>query len=454
MRLVTILISLALLITIEVRAQENEFSFDLQEFEPKPFQLTGSFGVLSGFGEVNKDGALYQLEFLDTDPDRLESHTATLELSGHYQDEGLSFDFLTHSEIFYDFRGQEEENDLYEAYFGFQSSPAFRFDLGKKSMRWGKGYTWNPVAFVERTKDAGDPELAREGYWIAATDSIFSFDHDLQTLAVTLLVLPVHEDINSDFIEAQSSQPGSDDCLIDEVTNTELDEAEHVYLAGKLHLLYRDTDIDFMFLSAGARGPQLGMDFSRNLAPNFEIHGEWAYFADTPQRTITDDCQSGPILTDDEIAFLLGLKYRTSNDITFIWEYYYNGRGNSKTEQQKFFQCIQDAADANDLNSLDELPISKDLETGPFSRPNPMQEYMTLRALWEEPNDILYLSAGLQILYNIQDESYSISPEVFYDKFENIELRIRTTFPEGDPLTEWGEKPNDYKIETEFVYYF
>lgn len=42
-------------------------------------------------------------------------------------------------------------------------------------MRWGKGYAWNPVGFVERPKDPNDPELAREGYWMASADYIVNF---------------------------------------------------------------------------------------------------------------------------------------------------------------------------------------------------------------------------------------------------------------------------------------
>ena len=38
-------------------------------------------------------------------------------------------------------------------------------EAGKRTLRWGKGYAWNPIGFVERPKDPNDPDLAREGYW-------------------------------------------------------------------------------------------------------------------------------------------------------------------------------------------------------------------------------------------------------------------------------------------------
>ena len=80
---------------------------------------------------------------------------------------------------------------MYQGYLSLQPDPGFAFDLGKKAVRWGKGYAWNPVAFVERAKDAGDPDLSREGYWISAVDWVNRFDGPLQTLALTPLILPV-----------------------------------------------------------------------------------------------------------------------------------------------------------------------------------------------------------------------------------------------------------------------
>jgi hypothetical protein len=58
------------------------------------------------------------------------------------------------------------------------------------------------------------------------------------------------------------------------------------------------------------------------------------------------------------------------------------------------------------------------------------------------------------VLYNVDDHSFSVSPDVIYTGFKDLEFRLRATAPVGDPLTEWGEKPNDYKIELRARYYF
>jgi hypothetical protein len=83
-----------------------------------------------------------------------------------------------------------------------------------------------------------------------------------------------------------------------------------------------------------------------------------------------------------------------------------------------------------------------------------MRRYLNLRVWWDEPNNILYFVPAVQLLYNLEDNSYSIAPELNYDGIDPLTLRLRMTVPIGDRLSEWGEKPNDYKIEFRLRYYF
>jgi hypothetical protein len=83
-----------------------------------------------------------------------------------------------------------------------------------------------------------------------------------------------------------------------------------------------------------------------------------------------------------------------------------------------------------------------------------MRRYFHLRAWWREPYNILYFTPGFLVLYNLDDNSYSVAPELNYEGINNLLLRLRLTVPVGDELTEWGEKPNDYKVELRVRYYF
>jgi hypothetical protein len=133
-----------------------------------------------------------------------------------------TFDFRTNSDLQRDQLAHDHDNTIFEAAYSIRPTPGITMEAGKRVLRWGKGYAWNPIGFVERLKDPNDPELTREGFVMAASDLIFNPGGNLQTIAFTPVLLPVGNDVNSDF--------GS---------------SGHLNPAAKLYLLYRDTDIDF-----------------------------------------------------------------------------------------------------------------------------------------------------------------------------------------------------------------
>lgn len=54
-------------------------------------------------------------------------------------------------------------------------------------------------------------------------------------------------------------------------------EKNNLNFAGKIYFLLYDTDIDLIFLTGGSKSTRYGIDFSRNITTNFEIHGEFAF---------------------------------------------------------------------------------------------------------------------------------------------------------------------------------
>ena len=144
-------------------------------------------------------------------------------------------------------------------YQGYRILQAFRLvhrRRGKRTLKWGKGYAWNPAAFLDRPKDPDDPELALEGFWVGSADYIKSFTGPQNVLADAgrFALLP---DVNKDF-----------------------GETGHVNVGAKFYFLFLDTDIDVMALAGGSRTARYGIDFSRNVTPNLEIHGEFALIPD------------------------------------------------------------------------------------------------------------------------------------------------------------------------------
>ncbi len=83
-----------------------------------------------------------------------------------------------------------------------------------------------------------------------------------------------------------------------------------------------------------------------------------------------------------------------------------------------------------------------------------MRDYLYLRVSQKEPFDILYFTPALTTILNVDDRSFSISQELIYTGITNLELRLRGTALVGDRFSDFGEKPNDARLELRVRYYF
>jgi len=406
----------------------EEYSFDASAYEKKPFEFGGYVELKQEHFDLNRSGAFYKLNnFNQPQRNDLDRTTGTLQLTGKLRPGIGTFDFRTNSNLQRDQLSHDHDNSIYEAAYSIRPSPGFTAEAGKRSLKWGKGYAWNPIGFVERVKDPNDPQLAREGFVMADADWIASPGGDLQTVAFTPVLLPVSSDVNSDF--------GS---------------TGHLNPAAKLYLLYRDTDIDFAWQGKGSRPARYGMDFSRNLTSNFEIHGEWARILQTT-RQVTDSAGRVTTSVGDATSYLLGLRYLTEVDTTYIVEYYRNGTGYSEDESRQFYELV-DAAFTTGNNTLLQKALS--LSRGSYGRPNSGRDYLYFRAQQKDALGIVYFQAAVTAMMNWQDRSYQVTPEVSYTGINNLELRLKVFILQGGSFTDFGEKANSRKIELNARYYF
>jgi len=409
-----------LLLAAATTGAAEEFSFDLSGIEKKPLQWYGFAELRDEAIALNRDSALYPLTYPDAE--RSENRlSASLELSGDYTMGDTRLSATWHGQTFNDSRQSGSEGTLYEGYLYHRLNRNLSIEAGKRTLKWGKGYAWSPVAFVERPKDPTDPELGREGFVMATGDWVKSGNGALQTIGFTPVLLPVSDELNEDFGQEHSTN-----------------------IAGKLYLLYRDIDIDLLFLSDGSRPGRLGADFSLNLASNFELHGEWAWIPDAPHYRL-----DGATLTreeQDQHNILLGLRYLTASDTTWIAEYLHQSGGYSEAEMATFFAQLAASPAAQSVRDLGQ-------QAG-FLRPNPMRNYLYLRASQKEPFDWLYTSTGITLIANLDDQSHMVMPEFIYSGVENLELRLRLSLMQGDAGSEYGEKLNEKKLELRGRYYF
>ncbi len=207
---------------------------------------------------------------------------------------------------------EDEKLTAYQLYLTAKPSDNHIIDIGKKTLRWGKGYFFNPVAFLEHAKDPLQPEITKEGFVMADYRYNKSYDGDLKNMMVNLVYVP---------------------------SSSKLNDSEN--LALKLYLLYLDTDIDFIYLYSSNLADKIGFDFSKNLEPHFEIHGEFAKEIDGYH------------------SYLLGLKYVTQNDITITSEYFYKSDIDKKMLMNKFakkepFEVVYSTLYFKDMYNIEE----------------------------------------------------------------------------------------------------
>jgi hypothetical protein len=411
----------------------EDYRFDVSEIEKKPYQLGGYLEFMPILFGLDQSASLYKLLFYNrsigqTTPE----YDGTLQLEGSLE-KGISrFYFKSNSTYSKNYAGDKSNTLLFEGNISIKPSPTFIGEAGKKTMNWGKGYAWNPAAFLDRQKNPDDPELSREGYAVASLDFTRSWEGQaLKTFSFMPVLLPVYTGVNNEF--------GTTGLM---------------NFASKFYFLLYDTDLDLMFLTGGSKPNSYGLDFSRNITTNLEMHGEFSLNSHFTKTVVSSNGYQSQT-TYNAVNALLGLRYLTALDTTYILEYYRNGQGYSSQEMQDFFSFINKGyAQYMTTGNASMLNMATNLLQGPYGKMTPGMNYLYLRASQKEPFDILYLTPALTMILNLDDKSFTLTPELLYTGITNLELRLRTGFITGSSGTEFGEKPNDFRLDFRIRYYF
>jgi hypothetical protein len=421
---------------------QDENSINLDDMTKKPYALNGFLELNTNHQDLNQDGAFYKLNYFgDRHRTSIDQSSAALQLEGDYAKDALQLHFRVNNTETNDYTGSSWNSVWQEAYVAVQPSPSLTVDVGKRVTKWGKGYVFNPVAFVDRPKDPNDPDLTQEGFVLVRAEAIQSFQGALRNAAFTLVLLPVQQNINNDYGPVQD-QP---------ITN----------IAGKLYLLAWDTDIDLVGLADGTRSSRYGFDFSRNLKTNFEIHGEWATVSNMSQpvlktQGVGSTSQGAMIIRQGQAqSWLLGLRYLTEGNLTAIAEYYYNGGGYSADEQSAYFRYVNQSYERFlSTGNASSLQLAQNLQQGAYGRPNPGRSYAYLRLSQKDAFGWLYFTPGLIEIENADDQSSMTTLEALYTGVTNLELRFRYTALQGARYTEFAEKQLQDRIEVRVRYFF
>ncbi len=324
----------------------------------------------------------------------------------------------------------QDDLSVYEAYLAWRPGPTVSVDAGKRTLKWGKGYAWNPVAFLDRPKNPDDPALALEGFWTMSADFIRSGRGALQTIAFTPVLVPVSGRVN-----------------------TTLGRPEGLHAAGRLYLLWRDTDIDVMALAGEGAAPRVGFDVSRNITPAVEMHAEVARIGDAVARTMGADGRVA-VTPAPATSVLVGVRFLLSTNTTFVVEHYRNGPGISADALSAFVARVSDAwsrwSATGDSGPLSALAASSQ----PFLQPTGMRDYLFVRASLPDLFGVVYLNAALTAIVNERDGSFSLTQETTYKAATNLELRSQAGWIAGGRGTDFGERQANLRWEVRARYFF
>jgi len=409
----------------------DEFSFEVEEFEKSSFASGGYAEAKWEHINLNENGAIARLTRYSDPVATLDRVSVTTQLNGSYIHDIYTLQWLLQASGTWEEDQWDDYADVFEAYATIKPSPNLTGTLGKKAYKWGKGYAWNPVGFINRFKDPNNPDEALEGYLTGEAEMVKSFSGDLQTLALTTVLLPVMDGVNEEF-----------------------GAADNLNLATRLYLLYKNTDIDFLFYTGNSSSTRMGVDFSRNITTNFEIHGEYGFFPDLVKNYL-EGSDSITRRKDTAHSYLFGIRYLSEFNLTSIVEYYHNGGGYSSDELSQFYALVAEgAAQYEETGSDSLLQMAGRFGQQGYTKPYLGTDYLYGRFSLKEPGDILYFTPALTAIYNVDDQSYSLTPELLYTGFTNWELRLRFSLLGGGSYSEYGEKQNHNKVELRLRWFF
>jgi hypothetical protein len=410
-----------------------DLDFEIPEVEKKNYTFRAELEISETVKDLDESSLLFYQKYPDGQNETTLWETdLDLTLEGSYRVEFINFYARLTGSLYNDEEEDWHTDDLTEEiYLSLQPSPSMALDAGKKVLKWGKGYAWNPVAFFSRPKDLDDPEASMEGYFVASGDLIKSMGGPLKTIAVTPVILPVSSDINDDWGDGREMVWGA-----------------------KVYLFALDTDLDIMFLAGEETRDRVGVDFSKNISANFEIHGEAAIVFDYEKQVVD---RQGKLFFEkyNALNFLAGIRYLTENDTTIIFEYYRNGQGYTPDEVKDYFDLIETGyLDYKDSGNMAGLGLSRQYGAFSYNQQTMMRDYLYLKVTHKEPFDILYLTPAITSVYNMNDQSFSVTPQVTYAPVTNFELDLKATVVSGRDNTEYGEKINDSKIVASATCFF
>lgn len=305
-------------------------------------------------------------------------------------------------------------------------------EAGIIRFKWGKGFAWNPVGFINPFKNLED--LTREYAGVSAIHFQYQKSlsgNALKNIAFNAVILPV--------IKGKEENYG---------------KLSDVNYAAKLYFLLFNIDIDLVVFGGPNVPIKTGMDFSLNLIDPVEFHVELAYQFRSYFRYFNEagDLQE---VKKNTWSLLAGFTIKLSADTSLQLEYLYQSWG---LKPQYFSYLLQSAQTAyNDyIHSGSSIRIeslknyySENFPSGFIGR-----HYIYFRIQEKDLFGITYFNPYFYLIINLEDKSMVLSPVLNYAPFQNLEINIFFVCMIGKTPSEFGSSYSRWKVGANLKIFF
>jgi hypothetical protein len=425
----------------EIIAEEvpSAFEFDMRNY----IKLTAYYDDLKDDSLVNPDEIL-----------ELEEYGGVGEINSQFE---LSYlkDYQFKADVGYQISsgpGEQQDDNTHfvtnEYYLDLFVAKKAYLRIGKKRQTLGVGWTFSPVDDVlEWPKNVVDPTDFREGKYLASVEVPYA------DASLSLIYIPKVEYDK----ESESGQAGIPEEF----------DFDSPTIGIRLWLLLWDTDVALIY-NRTEKIPEVekdyfGLTLNRywgDLGTYFEAMAhkgndlEFVYVNESGSYYFPTGEDLERIKDDDEDYYVnlsIGVNYSLSDGTKFSMEYFRNQEGYNDEEFDLFYEFLEHDSEIYETTN-DESVGNKILKANQILGSRLRQNYLSLT--FDRPFTFDDFNPHLGAIINLDDSSFQLNGSIEWAIRDDTNITLDTRYFSGGDETEYGLKPDNYKVILKTVYFF
>ncbi len=325
------------------------------------------------------------------------------------------------------------DHQVRELYLSSSLSEHFDLTVGRRILKWGTGYAFNPTGVVEPVRDPADPEDRLRQYQGRNLLSLSAYSGNL---AVDVVYVN----------DALPDRPG--------------DAGRRHELAVRAYLFWRGADLSAVAHFRRGHRSRWGINYAQVFGAGLEVHAEalvevgserWypLFVADGVEPRFYTSWPYAQREARSRSFFprvLLGGQYTFSWGTNAIVEFYYDRGGLSRKEWRRWYEFVKFHSDQSRPDSPEVFPGSRQAARGnllwslsTLSGQGSMRSYGFLRLAQSGPR----ASASAMAFANLQDLSGVLIADARYRASNHLAFYLRISYFWGGHGSEFGVLFND-----------